>query len=102
MQQSKKSTSYTVTFAGPLNAASASNLGLYRVLVGVKKVVKKHKQTVYTKVLKIKTVVYNAGTNSVTITLAKPYKGSVEVAIAPGLEAANGAATTTTIVTIVP
>jgi hypothetical protein len=40
--------------------------------------------------------------NSVTITLAKPYKGGVEVAIAPGLEAADGASTSTTIVSIVP
>ena len=55
------------------------------------KVVKKHKETLYTKALKIKTVVYNPGTHSVTITLAKPYKGAVQVTIDPGLEAADGA-----------
>ena len=53
--------------------------------------VKKHKETVYTKALKIKSVVYNTGPHSVTITLAKPYKGAVQVTIEPGLEAANGA-----------
>ena len=95
-------TSYTVDFNEPLDATSASNVGLYRVFEGVKKVVKKHKETVYTKALKIKTVVYNPGTDSVTLTLTKPYKGNVEVTIAAGLEAADGAATTTAIVSIVP
>jgi hypothetical protein len=71
------------------------------VLAGVKKTVKKRKETVYTKALKIQSVVYNVGANSVMITLAKPYKGNVEIAIAPGLEAADGASTSTTIVSIV-
>ena len=53
--------------------------------------VKKHKETLYTKALKIKSVAYNPGNNSVTITLAKPYKGTVQVTIAPGLETADGA-----------
>src|ERR1700685_772195 len=43
--QSKKSISYTVTFAAPLNSASANNPGLYQVLQGVTK----RKQKVYTK-----------------------------------------------------
>lgn len=102
MHQTKTGTSYTVTFGETLNPGSANNLGLYHVLEGVKKVVKKHKQTVYTKALKIKSVAYTAGADSVTITLAKPYKGTVEFAIGPGLEAADGASTSTTIVSIVP
>ena len=91
VSQSKKETSYTITFTAPLNPASASNPGLYQVLEGVTKVVKKHKETLYTKALKIKSVVYNPGANTVTITLAKPYKGAVQVTIEPGLEAADGA-----------
>ena len=101
VSQSKKGTSYTITFAAPLNSQSASNLGLYRVFEGVTKVVKKHKETLYTKALKIKSVVYNPGPASVTITLAKPYKGAVQVTIEPGLEAADGASTST-ITTITP
>src|SRR5262249_15130196 len=89
--QSRKVTSYTITFNTPLNSASATNVALYQVLQGVKKVVKKHKQTLYTKPLPIKTVVYNPGPNTVTITLAKPYKGRVQFAIRRGLEGADGA-----------
>ena len=91
MSQSKKATSYTLTFAAPLNSASASNVGLYQVFEGLTKVVKKHKEVLYTKALKIKTVVYNPSTRSVAITLAKPFKGAVQVTIDPGLETADGA-----------
>jgi hypothetical protein len=90
VSQTKKGTSYTVSFAAPLNPQSAANPALYRVFQGVTKVVKKHKQTVYTKPLKIKSVVYDAGRHSVTINLAKPFKGAVQLTIAPGLEGADG------------
>jgi hypothetical protein len=94
----KKGTSYTVTFAEPLNAQSANNLGLYRLFQGVKKL----RQTVFTKALKIKSVVYNAGAHSETITVAKPVKGAVEVVIEPGLQAANGAVNSGAITEIAP
>ena len=71
MSQFKKGTAYTITFAAPLNAQSANDLGLYRLFQGVKK----HRQTVFTKALKIKSVVYNPGSHSETITLAKPSQG---------------------------
>ena len=102
VSQSKKGTSYTITFAAPLNPQSANNPGLYRVFEGVKKVVKKHKETVYTKALKIKSVVYNAGPHSVTITLAKSFKSAVQVTIEPGLEAAAGASSSAPITRVVP
>jgi hypothetical protein len=38
----------------------------------------------------------------VAIFLAKTYKGSVKIAIAPGLEAADGASTRTAIVSSIP
>ena len=101
VRQSRKATSYTINFAAPLNPQAATNLGLYQVFEGVTKVVKKHKHTVYTKALKIKSAVYTAAP-SVTITLAKPLKGKVQVTIAPGLEAANGASTGTAITELVP
>jgi hypothetical protein len=99
---SKKRTTYTISFATPLNASSANNASLYRVLQGVTKVVKKHKQTVFTKSLKIQSVAYNPGNSSVTITLAKPFKEAAQVTIEPGLEAADGASSTTTITKLVP
>jgi hypothetical protein len=64
----------------------------------VTKVVKKHEQTVYTKSLKIQSVTSSASASSVTITLARPFKGAVQVTIAAGLQAADGAATSTTLV----
>jgi len=54
--------------------------------------VKKHKTTVYTKVLKLKGVVYNNGSNTVTVTLAKPYKGQAEVVVQGTIVAGNAAA----------
>ena len=74
-------------FNEPLNSASASTRGFYQVFAAVKK---KHK-TVYTQAVKIKSVVYNAATDSVTINLAKPHKGAAEVAIDGVIEALDGA-----------
>jgi hypothetical protein len=102
VSHSKTGTAYTIRFATPLNATSATNTSLYQVLEGVTKVVKKHKQTLYTKALKIKSVVYTPGPNTVTIMLAKPSKGTVKVVIAPGLDGADGAATGSSIPLIAP
>ena len=100
VSQSRNGTSYTMSFTTPLNSASANSLGLYRVFAAVTKVVKKHKETLYTKALKIKSVVYNPGANTVAITLAKPFKGAVQVTIEPGLEAADGASSSSTIIVL--
>jgi streptogramin lyase len=101
VSQSRKETSYTLTFDQPLDAASASNVGLYKVFEGVTKVVKKHKETVPSKALKIKSVVYNAGLDTVTILLAERHKGAAQVRIAPGLEGTFGA-TSSTITLVAP
>jgi hypothetical protein len=98
VRQSRKSTSYTLTFAAPLNSTSANNPGLYRVLQGVTK----RKRKVYTKPLKIKSVGCSPGSSTVTIMLAKPYTGNVEVVIEPGLEGADGATSGSAITEIVP
>ena len=66
-------------------------LALYHAAGGVTKVVKKHRQTAFTKPLAIKNITLNGGGTSVTINLAKPYKGVVQVTAAAGLTAANGA-----------
>ena len=102
VSKSRKAVSYIITFSAPLSPASASNVGLYRFLQGVTKVVKKHKQTVYTKALKIKSIVYNAGPDTVTISMAKPSKGAVQVTIEPGLVGADGASSTVPMVKVVP
>jgi streptogramin lyase len=102
VSRSRRSTTYTITFAAPLNVASANTASLYRVFEGMSKVVKKRKQTVYSKALKIKSVVYNPGPITVTIALAKPHKGTVQVTIEPGLEAADSATLGSSITRIVP
>lgn len=88
LTQTKKGISaISVGYNQAVNTASATELGLYRVLVGVKK---KHK-LVYADPLKIKLVSESSGTNSVTIKLAKPYKGKVELTIVGSIEAIDGA-----------
>jgi len=78
--------SIALGFNEALNPGSASNAGLYSVLGAVKK----RGKTVYSKNLGIKSVSYNANAGSVTINLAKPYKGAVQVTVHGGLVAANG------------
>ena len=103
VSRSHKATSYTITFAGTLNAASAGNRGLYKVDAGVTKLVKKHKTTVYSKSLKIKSILYNASGPSVTIVLSTPYEGAQKVShLCPGLEGADGTITGAALVAVVP
>jgi hypothetical protein len=79
-------TSITIGFNEALNATSAEALVLYRV----RGPVKKHKKTVYSKPVKIKGISFDGNTR-VTINLAKPHKGAVQVTVLPGIVAANGA-----------
>jgi hypothetical protein len=71
--------------------ASASNAAVYQVFEGVTKVVKKQKETVFTKALAIRAVSSNSGGNMVTINLAKPFKGTVQVTVEGTITAANNA-----------
>ncbi len=96
-------TAYTITFAAPLNPEMAGNASFYKVFEGVTKAVKGHKQTLFTRSLKIKSVAYDAGARSVTIALASAaHNGKVHVTIEPGLEAADGAANDVAITQVVP
>src|SRR5262249_41134042 len=79
----------TVQFNDPLSASSANNSSLYHVFAGVKKVVKRHKQIVFAKSLAIKPV--SAHGNTVTITLAKPFGGTVRATVQGTITGANGA-----------
>ena len=84
-------TSFTVSYNEPLSASSASNSALYHVFAAVTKIVKKHKQTLFTKALSIGGVSPSSSDNTVTINLAKPLKGTVQVTVQGTITAANGA-----------
>jgi hypothetical protein len=72
------------------------NLALYSVLGAVKK----RRHTVYSRGVVIGSTSYDPGARTVTINLAKPYKGTVQVTVRSGLVGANGASTTGTFVSI--
>ena len=84
-------TSFTVSFNEPLSSSSASSSGLYQVFAAVTKIVKKHKETLFTKSLAIRSVSPNSTSSTVTINLAKPFKGRVEVMVQGNITARNGA-----------
>ena len=82
--------SFTVSYNEAVTG-SANSTALYNVFAGVKKVVKKHKQTVFTKPLPIKSVSPGNNPNTVTISLAKPFKGTVQVKVEGSITAQTGA-----------
>ena len=85
-------TSFTVSYNEPLSSSSASSSGLYQVFAAVKKIVKKHhSETLFTKALAIRSVSLNSTSSTVTINLAKPFKGRVEVMVQGNITAGNGA-----------
>jgi hypothetical protein len=88
--------SITIDFDEALNPESAESPRFYSVFGGVKH----RKKTVYTKPVRIRGIALG-GTMRVTVYLAKPYKGSAEIIVRPGIEAADGAETTSTFVAIV-
>jgi hypothetical protein len=83
----KGTTALTIAFSEPLESHQAKNPHLYRILAGVTV----HHKTVYRGALKISHIIYNGATNTVTLDLAEPHKGAVELIIARGVLAANGA-----------
>jgi hypothetical protein len=80
-------TSIAVAIDEALNPDSAGNPGLYLVLGAAKK----HKETVHSKAVGIRSVSYDSKAHSVTINLAKPFKGAVQVTVHSGVVARNGA-----------
>ena len=79
-------TTVSVGFDTTLNLGSAGNLAFYKVLGGVKK----HGKIVYTKSLRIRGILFDSGAQTVTISLAKPYKGALQVTIYPGVMSSAG------------
>ncbi len=75
-----------VAFNEALNGNAVNILSLYSVHGGVKK----HGKTIYSKNLRIRGVSYDSVADAVSIRLAKPYKGVVQVTVRRGILAANG------------
>jgi hypothetical protein len=79
-------TAISVAFDESLDPASAENPGLYLVLGAVKK----RGKTVYSKGVAIGSVRYDGNARTVTISLARPYKGGVQVTVHGGILGTNG------------
>jgi hypothetical protein len=74
-------------FNEALDSASASDGGFYRLDSGIKK----RGKLVYSKAVKIGGVSYDGTAHTVTIRLAKPTKGPVQVMVRGGIKGSNGA-----------
>jgi hypothetical protein len=86
--------SFTVSFNEPLSSSSAMSSGLYQVFAAVTKIEKKHKETRFNKALAIRSVSPDSTGSTVTVNLAKPFKGKVEVMVQGNITAGNGASDT--------
>jgi hypothetical protein len=81
-------TAVAVTFDEPIVPGSAGDPSHYSLLGGVKK----RRKTIFSKNLAIRGASYNPGSLTVTLTLAKPFQGSVLATVHGGIVASNGAA----------
>jgi hypothetical protein len=79
-------TAIAVAFDEALDPGSAVNLSLYSVLGAVKS----HGKTVFSKGIAIRGVNYDSNAHTVTINLARPFKGAVQVTVRAGIAATNG------------
>jgi hypothetical protein len=84
-------TSISLDFGEALNPDSAIKAHAYLMLGAVQK----HATTVFRKKVDIRSIRYDDNLQTVTITLAKPQKGALQVTVQPGLMAANGASSST-------
>jgi hypothetical protein len=80
--------SFSLRFGEALRARTAEQRGRYGLLGAVPV----HGGTVFRNGLGIRSVHYDAGTETVTIVLARPYPGKVLVEVHAGLTAAGGKA----------
>jgi hypothetical protein len=83
--------SLSVIYNEPLSSSSASDSDLYHVFAAVTKLVKNHKQTLFSKAPAIRRVSANSSGNTVTINLTKPFNGTVQGTVQGSVTAANGA-----------
>jgi hypothetical protein len=73
----------------PLNAASASNRGLY----SLDSPIKKRHALVFSKPARIRTVLYDSTKDTVTLKLAQPSRGPLQVTVHAGVMATDGTST---------
>jgi hypothetical protein len=94
---SKGLTAIAVHFDEALDAVATSNSALFRVLGGVKK----HGKNVFTKGVRIKGTTYNPTSHTVTLNLAKPYKGPVQLTVNRGIASSDGVPTAADVIDVV-
>jgi hypothetical protein len=83
----KKVASVTIAFNEAMVPGSVSSSALYSVLGGVPK----RGRVVFSKRLKIRTIRYDRAGHTVSISLANPYRGQVELSLDGMIEATDGA-----------
>jgi hypothetical protein len=88
LHTSGKVSGFTIVFNEPLEVASADSARLYQVKPGTRK----GTRVVYGNPVTIKPPSYKAGATSVTIRLAKPVAGPIEVIVLSGIIGADGIA----------
>ena len=79
-------TEIVLSFNEALDPRTTEKLGFYHLAAGVKT---RHTH-VFSKGLKIARVFYDGSTHQVTLKLAKPRKGAVQLTVRPGIVAADG------------
>jgi virginiamycin B lyase len=85
----KEITTIVLDFSEGLDPGSAGNGSFYSIASGVKK---RHK-LLFAKNVKIAGVSYDGNAHTVTLKLAKPFKGKVQVTVRSGIAATNGTST---------
>jgi hypothetical protein len=82
----KKVSAVTIAFNEAMVSGSISNSALYHLFGGMLK----RRRIVFSKKIKVGAVSYDDATDSVRVTLAKPYKGQVQISVDGTIEASNG------------
>jgi hypothetical protein len=93
----RKITAIVLGFNEALDPASAGNGGLYNLAAGV---TKKHR-LLFTKGVKIGAISYDGMKDTVTLRLARPTKGPIQVTAHGGIKGANGASSAGDFTTVV-
>ena len=90
-------TAITFNFPDALNPATARKRGVYVIDAQVKR----HHQLAYGKAVRIRRISYDAAANRVTLKLARPQKGSLQVAVLGGILSAGGTSSNTVLEALV-
>ncbi len=90
-------TAITFDFPDALNPATARKRGVYVIDAQVKR----HHQLAYGKAVRIRRISYDAAANRVTLKLARPQKGSLQVAVLGGILPDGGTSSNTVLEALV-